>query len=189
MGKFADLTGRRFGRLVVIQRLSNDKSSRARWLCQCDCGGSSKPATHSLKSGNTQSCGCFKQGNAARRAKHSFRFHGLSRTVEGRALAAAIQRCKPDHEAHSDYYDRGIAVCLQWQQPRYGVEDFVAHIGPRPSSDHSLDRINNAEGYEPDNVRWATAQEQTANRRKNQSLSKFSDKELLAEISRRGLNA
>lgn len=48
---------------------------------------------------------------------------------------------------------------------------FVDHIGPKPSDQHSLDRIDNDRGYEPGNVRWATAAEQTANRRTAQEVA------------------
>jgi hypothetical protein len=54
-------------------------------------------------------------------------------------------------------------VCAEWKD--FAV--FLAHVGPRPSAKHSLDRIDNARGYEPGNVRWATLSEQARNRRPN----------------------
>ena len=71
-------------------------------------------------------------------------------------------RCKPTHERAKDYFARGITVCAEWRS------DFLAfyhHIGPRPTPDHSLDRINNDGNYEPGNVRWATRSQQTSNAR------------------------
>lgn len=63
MGKFIDLTGQRFGRLVVIKRSANSKNGKARWLCKCDCGNEAIVYSTHLKKGATQSCGCFKSDN------------------------------------------------------------------------------------------------------------------------------
>lgn len=59
MGKFVDLTGQRFGRLVVKERAENDKTHHTRWVCVCDCGNYVTVSQANLSSGNTQSCGCF----------------------------------------------------------------------------------------------------------------------------------
>lgn len=89
---------------------------------------------------------------------------GISRKypAEHRAWVDAIRRCtNANHPAWSRYGSRGIAVCPGW------IDDFQAfleHIGPRPSSEFSLDRIDNDRGYEPGNVRWATRKEQNRNR-------------------------
>lgn len=73
-------------------------------------------------------------------------------------------RCSnPNATRYNSYGGRGIRVCTEW------VNDFaafLAHIGPRPSARHSLDRINVNGHYEPGNVRWATVLEQARDKRK-----------------------
>jgi hypothetical protein len=55
-----DLVGKLFGRLTVIKREDNNSRGRTRWLCRCDCGKELIVLGNSLNSGNTQSCGCYK---------------------------------------------------------------------------------------------------------------------------------
>ena len=89
--------------------------------------------------------------------------HGLSSTPEYHCWQQILARClRPNHAAYPDYGGRGITVYAGW------VKDFMAfleHVGPRPSSQHSLDRVDNSKGYEPHNCRWATRIEQNNNRR------------------------
>jgi hypothetical protein len=85
------------------------------------------------------------------------------RTPEYNAWVSLNQRCKnPKNPRWKDYGGRGVTVCARW---RDSFEAFLADMGPRPSSEHSIDRINNDGNYEPGNVRWATRAEQYANRR------------------------
>lgn len=73
-----------------------------------------------------------------------------------------IRRCSdPRVRGWPNYGGRGIAVCAEWRQ---SFAAFLAHIGPRPTNQHSLDRIKNDGNYEPGNVRWATQAEQVCNR-------------------------
>jgi hypothetical protein len=67
MGKFKDLTGQRFGRLVAVER-ANNKGTRAAWVCQCDCGESSTVSGKDLRRG-TKSCGCLQRDKASQYAK------------------------------------------------------------------------------------------------------------------------
>ncbi len=79
------------------------------------------------------------------------------------AWQGMISRCYTlTNRAYKHYGGRGIAVCAAWRE---SFEAFFAHIGPRPSAKHSIDRIDNDKGYEPGNVRWATTFEQSRNRR------------------------
>lgn len=79
-------------------------------------------------------------------------------------------RChNPNSEDYPNYGGRGIRVCERW---RTDFAAFLADMGPRPSSRHSIDRFPNQDGnYEPGNCRWATAKEQQNNRRNNNFLT------------------
>lgn len=73
----------------------------------------------------------------------------------------------------SRYVERGITVCAEWLPggDGNGFARFRDHIGERPSPKHSLDRIDNDKGYEPGNVRWATAREQVLNFSRNRFVT------------------
>ena len=73
-----------------------------------------------------------------------------------------VARCtNPRHPAYPSYGGRGIGVCARW---RDDFMAFFADLGPRPSPAHSLDRLDNTRGYEPDNCRWATRSQQQRNK-------------------------
>lgn len=151
--------GQRFERLTVVERSGSSSSGEARWLCLCDCGNTSTTSASNLRRGNTKSCGCLQREQMAARSRK----HGGTGTVEYIAWNAMVQRCtRESHPAYKNYGGRGITVCAQW---RHDFSAFLAHIGPRPSRNHSLDRIDNGRGYEPGNVRWATLSTQASNRR------------------------
>ena len=60
MSKVIDMTGQRWGKLVVLERAENDPYGKAQWLCQCDCGNQKIIAGASLRKGVTISCGCHR---------------------------------------------------------------------------------------------------------------------------------
>lgn len=82
MGKFIDLTGLRFGRLTVVERVENRITSAdgklSQWKCVCDCGKQTIVTGISLRSGNTQSCGCLRYDRAmeANKKRNQFRVVG-----------------------------------------------------------------------------------------------------------------
>lgn len=72
-------------------------------------------------------------------------------------------RChNPNSKSYPRYGGRGITVCAQW---RSDFSAFFAEMGPKPSPEHSIERVKNDKGYEPGNCIWATKTEQSRNRR------------------------
>lgn len=158
---FRDITNVRFGRLVAKEYIGRSKHGHSLWLCDCDCGKQTRVATGLLVTGNTASCGC-------KRADMS-RTHGKTSTPEYEAWRSMLQRCcNPKNRRYADYGGRGILVCDRW---RHDFPAFLADMGPRPSSGHSLDRIDNNKGYEPSNCQWSTRKKQQRNRKNNRFIT------------------
>lgn len=166
MSKFLDLTGKKFGLLTVIRLHSKDDRYRYRWECVCDCGGKAVCITNNLTRGHTLSCGCYSMKRRAEAATK----HGQSgRTAEYRAWLHMKSRCYNNKvELYPIYGGRGITVCKRWL---HSFENFFSDMGKRPSSKHSLDRIDVNGNYEPSNCRWATAIQQARNKRSNRLIT------------------
>jgi hypothetical protein len=107
-----------------------------------------------------------------RRADPTIIKHGHARkgqvSPEWKIWQRMKTRCfNPTALDYSRYGGRGITVCDRWME---SFENFLADMGLRPSSEHSIDRINNEGNYEPLNCRWATVIEQSNNKRSNRIL-------------------
>lgn len=156
--RFIDMTGRRFGRLLVISYAGRPRPSQHEWLCNCDCGTEIKVDGARLRKGSTTSCGCLRNELNATR----FVTHGETNSPEYTSWVGMKGRClNPANPKYERYGGRGISVCDRW---RDSFEAFLEDMGHRPSPAHSIDRRDNDGNYEPGNCRWATPVEQQRNR-------------------------
>ncbi|MFA5132924.1 MAG: hypothetical protein WC444_06385 [Candidatus Paceibacterota bacterium] len=159
-GYAENLLGRRFGKLVVLEKINTHKvtSRSAWWKCQCDCGNITEVAARHLKAKlkPKTDCGCVK---------------GYSKSGTYISYRSMRNRClnknSPDYPK---YGGRGITVCGRWLD---SFENFSKDMGPRPIGT-TLDRKDKLGNYEPSNCKWSTYHEQTLNR----STSLISKEEL-----------
>jgi hypothetical protein len=156
-----DLKDQEFGNITVKRFDYVDDRGHSCWVCVCKClpWREFTVQGYQLKRGSIQSCGCINRaGNKGNL------IHGLIHHYLYSIRKCIIQRCyNTNNDNYKWYGGRGIKLCDKWLN---SVEDFVhdilSEIGERPDS-MSLDRINNDGNYEPGNLRWATAKEQSNN--------------------------
>lgn len=157
--------GDRFGRLIVIGRHGTRGTSSV-WTVRCDCGTVKnvlKQQLSNTRERSTKSCGCLaKELIKARRTVHGACVGGIS-SPEYQAWCSMRSRCRPLTDGgHIHYGGRGIRVCERWL---HSFQNFLADMGPRPSSKHSIERIDVNGHYENGNCKWGTPKEQSRNTR------------------------
>ena len=164
MSRVSDLTGMRFGRLVVVSRAGSNAKGNALWRCRCDCGKETVVVGYSLNGGRSKSCGCLHHEQLSTRNRNEKRTHGETHTRLYTIWRGIRCRCNNKTDSHySDYGGRGITVCAAWNNSFEAFRDWAVANGYR--NDLTIDRINNDGGYTPDNCRWTTMSVQNANRR------------------------
>jgi len=162
--RFKDITGKRFGTLLVVEYSRSDPKEGIYWKCQCDCGSIVEKLAGRLRCGRTTTCGD--------RERHAPK-NNQSKQLEYSCWKAMINRCT--NPACSNYFlygGRGIKVCDAWLTDFW---KFKEDVGNRPDKTYSLDRKNVNGNYEPDNVKWATPIEQGNNRRVQPKRLNFSE--------------
>lgn len=151
------MIGQVFGSWTVMSDLGIVRQKR-RWLCRCSCGKEkAQPQTVLLKGRATNCLSCARSKRPSR-----VRRRWAATRPEYAVWSSMVQRCTNDKHAGFQHYGaRGISVCDEWLRSFIAFMDYV---GARPSTRHSIDRIDNDGNYEPGNVRWATVTQQMRNR-------------------------
>lgn len=169
--KFADLSGKRFGRLTVIRFAGKASYKSLLWTCKCDCGITKDVPSMCLNRTKTptRSCGCIKLERARTNAiKHGWCYH-IGSTSEYRCWQAIKARCgNPKSHAWDYYGGRGISVCEEWSN---SFERFILDMGKKPGPEYSIERKDNSGNYEPENCIWATRSQQASNKRSNRIIA------------------
>ena len=152
-----DLTGRRFGRLLVIAESGRDKHKNVTWLCRCSCGKEVVKTSGNLVTGHTLSCGCL----ASERTSIANTKHGEYGSELYMRWAAMLGRCR---SANQNYGGRGISVCVDWADfskfRRWAISN-----GYRKGL--SIERKDVNGNYEPENCEWIAPERQQNNTRRS----------------------
>ena len=166
---FKDLSGQRFGKLIVLKYVGNNRYQQSLWECLCDCGSVVTVNRVGLKSGGTKSCGCIKSNMV----REKYTIHGMASSANRHRLykiwARMLQRCNnPKNKGYKDYGGRGITVCDEWQK----FEPFMKWAFDNGYKDSlEIDRRDNNKGYSPENCRFVTRSQNMLNTRYNRLVT------------------
>lgn len=152
-----NLLGLKFGKLIVIKKLSKRKNGYVVWRCICDCGSTVEITSNSLTTGHTRSCGCLiheilikrnlKHGDAFRRKNN--RLYGIWINMR--------QRCfNSQHRDYKYWGGKGIRTCKEWNN-YLNFKYWALNNGYTKKL--VIDRIDNNKDYEPNNCQWITQAE------------------------------
>lgn len=171
-----DLTGKRFGNLVVLYDTGiRSKHGEIYWMCKCDCGNLTRVQGKHLRSGNIKSCGCKRFEACKTHGQTNTRLYNIWCTMKARCIRKTSQK-------YNRYGGRGIKICDEWKnfEPFYNWSMSHGY-----NENLSIDRIDNNGNYEPSNCRWATAVQQANNTSENRIIEYKGEKMTISEASRK----
>lgn len=166
MSRLIDLTGQRYGRLVVLRRSPKSGTNKGvYWLCRCDCGKEKYIRGANLRNGTIRSCGCYQKEMESEWNKT----HGMSSTKLYKIWKNMKARCyNPRVDRYPHYGGRGISVCKEWHM-FIPFRDWAFSSGYKEGL--SIDRIDVNGNYSPCNCRWVTMKEQALNKTTNHLIA------------------
>ena len=173
LGKAEDLSGKKFGKLLVLFYIGKTgcKDKRPSWFCKCDCGNYHIVKNKYLKNGDCTSCGCANLENAYKLNRthgdtsKSSKYHRLNRIWS----AIKTRTSNKNNPSYKEYGERGIKMCEEWfnsyeKFKKWSIENGYA-------DNLTIDRIDVNGNYEPSNCRWATDEEQRNNKQNTIRIS------------------
>ncbi len=181
--KTIDITNKRFGKLVAIERCKNI-SGKTAWKCKCDCGNTTYVSTSNLSCNRIRSCGCLKLEKLLERSTT----HNQRHTILYSVWRGLRQRCNnPKHNSYHNYGGRGIKVCDEWDKSFQSFYDWAYANGYSTENQKdeklklTLDRIDNNGNYEPSNCRWVDRKTQTRNMRTTKFITFNGERKSISE--------
>lgn len=169
MPKFIDLTGKRFGRIVVVKRIRKENSKKTFFKCLCDCGKEKIFQSSDLISGKIKSCGCWKSEHMKKLGKEQTK-HGMTDSRLYHIWRGLRTRCNFDKSKdYNNYGGRGIKVCEEWKNSFQNFYDWAIKNGYQEHL--TIDRKDVNGNYCPENCRWADMYTQTRNKRNTVNIT------------------
>jgi len=179
-----NLLGKKFGEFTATKMVRKNINGNYVWEFRCSCGVIKCYDYKTINKKKKLHCGCLtikkikpvkleKQSNLKKEiAKNTTLFifgKPFKKLLEYSSYRAMLKRCyNKNHEAYNRYAGKNIIVCDYWKE---SFINFYNDMAPRPSKNHSLERIDNTKGYCKENCRWATMKEQGNNRYTNKLLT------------------
>jgi hypothetical protein len=154
-----NMVGKTFTYLTVIS-YHKKHNKKTYWNCQCKCGKTVIVDGTKLRNNHTRSCGCYFKERVTK--------HGMWGTPIYNAWSAIKDRCyNINTKEYKNYGARGITVCNEWMD----FTNFYNDMKDTYQTGLQLDRINNDQGYNKNNCKWSTPQENSNNKRNNHYLT------------------
>lgn len=178
-----DLTGQVFGYLTVLSRhgSTSGTNTRATWMCRCICGSRVVKIGVNLRlssRGSKKSCGC----RISELYLESRGTHGMTGHPAWVTWTNMRSRCEnPKDKDYRNYGARGIVVCERWR----AFNLFWADMSPTYRAGLTIERMDNSQGYEPENCRWRSWTRQANNRRNNVMMDTPIGRITVAQAARR----
>ncbi|GAK09592.1 hypothetical protein [Geomicrobium sp. JCM 19038] len=175
MGQIKDLTGKRFGKLIVLRITDKRMGRSVCWECRCDCGNIIVTGSHLLKSGNTKSCGHHNNGKNNGNYEHGLFDQNLYKRWQGMKT-----RCYNSKTSqYKDYGGRGIIICDEWLNDFKSFYRWAIDNGYKENL--QIDRIDNDGNYEPSNCRWVTLKQNSNKRRSSHYVTIDNETKTIAD--------
>lgn len=169
-----DMTGQRFGNLVIEGMEERKPHEKVRWICRCDCGNKISLTRTMLLNRNEENlnCGCIEKFSYNKEYPRLRRIWGNMK-----------QRClNPKNDSYAGYGGRGITICQEWQEDFANFAKWAIENGY--SDNLTIERKDVNGNYEPSNCCWITSFEQQSNTRKNVFVTYKGERKTLSEWCR-----